>query len=219
MATSLDDLFGPGGGSSMGGGGGGGGGRHSLEPPPADEHHMQQILNEMNNISQHQGQGPPPPQSPYADPPRVITEPPITMSTGQYRMDTVPHRANIIGNSQPTAADFHSVLQQMPPGMLSSGAPYQPFRTPSAEEVYIPPKKTDDWKTTVSSALRGPFAVAVIVFLLNLPVVTATLSRYASWMYLTSGEVSVPGLLVKSLLAATLFGLYQTGATVFNSTM
>jgi hypothetical protein len=63
--------------------------------------------------------------------------------------------------------------------------------------------------------MRAPLAVAIIVFLLNLPVVTAILSRYASWMYLSSGEISVGGLLVKALLSATLFAVYQGMALAF----
>jgi hypothetical protein len=55
--------------------------------------------------------------------------------------------------------------------------------------------------------------VAIIVFLLNLPVVTSILSRYASWMYLSSGEISVGGLLVKAVIASSLFAAYQ-GATL-----
>jgi hypothetical protein len=64
--------------------------------------------------------------------------------------------------------------------------------------------------------MRGPIAVAIIVFLLNLPIVTSILSRYASWMYLGSGEISVGGILVKALLAATLFAAYQ-GVSAFTS--
>jgi hypothetical protein len=47
-----------------------------------------------------------------------------------------------------------------------------------------------------------------------MPVVTSILSRYASWMYLGSGEISIGGLIVKALLAALLFAVYQ-GVTAF----
>jgi len=72
-------------------------------------------------------------------------------------------------------------------------------------------KKTA-WKSITASAmesLRSPIAVAVIMFLLNLPVVTNILSRYVSWMYLNSGEISIGGLIVKSILAAIFFAVYQ----------
>jgi hypothetical protein len=174
--------------------------------PPADEERVRRILAEMNAEAVVQ----PPPGLPNGNP-QVITEPPISMSTGQLRMDSGTARANIIGNSTPTMADFHAMFQQTSPGM----APFQPHRTPGAEELHVPrAKPATSWKDMASNYMRGPIAVAVIVFLLNLPVVTAILSRYASWMYLSSGEISVGGLLVKALLAAVLFAVYQGIALV-----
>lgn len=173
----------------------------SAGAPPADEERVRRILAEMNAEAVVQ----PPPALSSSDN-RVITEPPLTMSTGQLRMDPGTARANVIGNSTPTMADFHAMFQQASPGL----APFQPHRPPGAEELYIPlPPKAASWKTLASSYMRGPIAVAIIVFLLNLPVVTSILSRYASWMYLGSGEISVGGILVKALLAATLFAVYQ----------
>jgi len=169
--------------------------------PPADEERVRRILAEMNADAVVQ-----PPPALNAGQPRVITEPPVSMSTGELRMDPGTARANVIGGSTPTMADFHAMFQQAPPGM----APFQPHRPPSAEELYIPKSKgSSSWKAMAANYMRGPVAVAVIVFLLNLPVVTSILSRYASWMYLGSGEISVGGLLVKALLAAVLFAMYQ----------
>ena len=180
-------------------------GQTSGNAPPADEERVRRILAEMN--ADGGAEGPPLTQTQ-----RVITEPPITMSTGQLRMDAGTARANIIGNSTPTMADFQAMFQQAAPGM----APFQPHR-PSVEEVYVPKsKESATWKATVFNYLRGPVAVATIVFLLNLPVVTAILSRYASWMYLSSGEISIGGLLVKALLAAVLFSAYQGVALVMD---
>jgi hypothetical protein len=136
--------------------------------------------------------------------PRVINEPPVSMSTGQLRMDVGTARANIIGNSAPTLADYQSMFQQAPPGMAPyhGSAAIQPPSIPVA-------KASSSWKTALSEHLREPVAVAIIVFFLNMPVVTSILSRYASWMYLSSGEISIGGLLVKAVFAAMLFAVYQ----------
>ena len=181
------------------------------QAPQGDEERMRRILAEMNaggasvvNI----------PLSGQGQDPRIINEPPVSLSTGQYRMDPVPPRANIIGGSQPTAADFHAMLQQQPPGMLTGVAPFQAHRPPGAEEMYVPREKST-WKETTAAFLKNPFAVGFIVFLLNLPVVTTILSRYASWMYLSSGEISMGGLAVKATLAACLYALYQVGTTLW----
>ena len=175
--------------------------------PPADEERVRRILAEMNADAVVQ----PPPS--LSSSPQVITEPPVSISTGQLRMDPGTARANVIGNSTPTMADFHAMFQQAAPGL----APFQPHRTPGAEELHVPQgqgRSKASWKDTAVSYMRAPIAVAIIVFLLNLPVVTAILSRYASWMYMSSGEISVGGLLVKAALAASLFAAYQ-GVAVF----
>ena len=167
---------------------------------PADEERVRRILAEMNADAVVQQ----PPPSGGSAMPRVITEPPITTSTGELRMDTTAARANIIGNSTPTMADFHTMFQQTSPGM----APF--IGGPMGPSAVVPkPTPAVSWKTFVTNQLKGPIAVAIIVFFMNMPVVTSILSRYASWMYLGSGEISIAGLLVKALLAAVLFTVYQ----------
>jgi len=189
MSTSLDQL-----------------GEASAGVPPADEERMRRILAEMNAGDVVQSAPPAPSAAP-----RIITEPPLTMSTGQLRMDVGTARANIIGNSTPTAADFQTMFQPTPPGMAPF---YGPAAIPGAS---VPtPARATSWKDSMTAQLRSPVAVAIIVFLLNMPVVTSILSRYASWMYLSSGEISVGGLLVKAVLAAVLFGLYQVVSAVLD---
>jgi hypothetical protein len=105
-------------------------------------------------------------------------------------------------------ADFQAMLQQMPPGI----APFHgPVATPPPS-LPVPGPKPVGWREAILQQLRAPFVVGVIVFLLNMPVITSVFSRYASWMYLSSGEISIGGLLVKTLLAAGLFLVYQTAA-------
>jgi hypothetical protein len=183
----------------------------SGEGVSADEERVKRILAQMNVEDSVQGtpQQPPPTMKQM---PSVIVEPPISMSTGQLRMDRDTARAHVIGSSVPTMADFQSMFHSTSPGMA-------PFHGPAATppQPVMVSKQTTDWKTTLNQQLRGPIAVAIIVFFLNLPVVTSMLSRYASWMYLSSGEISIGGLLVKALLGAVLFTTYQ-GITAFVDT-
>ena len=128
-------------------------------------------------------------------------------------MDVGPTQANVIGGARPTMEDFRSMMNPTPPGMTQ----FQPHRAPGVDELYVPSKSQQppqDLKSTLALALRGPTVVAIIVFILNLPVVTGMLSRYAAWMYLNNGEISVGGLLVKALLGAAMYGLYQTGVSL-----
>ena len=166
--------------------------------PPADEERVKRIMAEMNAGDTVQAA---PPQGQSQS--RVITEPPVSTSTGMLRMDPGTSRAHVIGGSIPTMADFQAMFQPAPPGM----APY-PTALPSVSSAPQPPRSKESsfsWK----QSLREPLAVAILVFLLNLPVVTSILSRYASWMYLNSGEISVAGLVVKALLAGSIFFAYQ----------
>jgi hypothetical protein len=171
----------------------------------ADEERVKRILAEMNTNDTVQA---PPPVQPA--PMHVITEPPVTTSMGQIRMDPGTARANVIGNSTPTMADFQAMFQQATPGM----APFHgPLAVPPGPMI-APPRKGSDWRGAIMAQLRLPIVVAGIVFLLHLPVVTSMLSRYASWMYLSSGEISVGGLLVKALLGGILFMVYQAISSV-----
>lgn len=192
QSTPLDQLGGNGDGGSL-----------------ADEERVKRILAEMNTGDTIQA---PPPVQPA--PMHVITEPPISTSMGQIRMDPGTARAHVIGNSTPTMADFQAMFQQASPGM----APYHgPLAVPQGPMI-APARKGSDWRGTIMEHIRLPIVVASIVFLLHLPVVTAMLSRYAAWMYLSSGEISVGGLLVKALLGGLLFMIYQTISSLVEAT-
>lgn len=189
QSTPLDQL---GGGGEPGGGG-----------SPADEERVKRILAEMNAENSIT---PPPPVGGFGAPPAVITEPPLSISTGQIRMDPGTARAHVIGNATPSMADFQAMFAQTNPTI----APYHgPVANPPGPVVPSGPKERVDFRTALLQWLRAPLAVGIIVFLLNLPVVTSILSRYAAWMYLSSGEISVAGLFIKALLAMGLFAAYQ----------
>jgi hypothetical protein len=185
----------------------------STAMPPADEERVRRILAEMNADAVVQ------PAPGQVDSGRMITEPPVSMSTGQLRMDPGTARANVIGNSTPTMADFHAMLQQAPPGMapFHSQQMQQQQQDQQQQQSHQQIKPAPiSWKAAALNAFRGPLTVGIIVFLLNLPIVTSILSRYASWMYLSSGEISIGGLLVKALLAAALFAAYQGGSAILD---
>lgn len=175
----------------------------------ADEERVKRILAEMNADNSIT---PPPQMGGFGAPPAVITEPPLSVSTGQIRMDPGTARAHVIGNATPSMADFQAMFAQANPSI----APYHgPVANPPGPVVPAGPKERTDFRTALLQSLRAPLAVGIIVFLLNLPVVTSILSRYAAWMYLSSGEISVAGLFIKALLATGLFAAYQGAAALF----
>jgi hypothetical protein len=180
----------------------------TADSSPADEERVRAIMSMMNTENTVQA----PPSAAPMELPRVITEPPISTSTGDLRMDSNVARANIIGNSAPTMADFQAMFQQTSPGMAPIHGSAMIAGSPNLQM----PKPTSgkSMGQAIADQFRGPVAVAIIVFFLNMPVITSFLSRYAAWMYNGSGEISIAGLFVKALLAATLFAVYQ-GVTAF----
>ena len=162
----------------------------------ADEERVKRILAEMNGDQ------------------RIISEPPVSTSIGDMRMDPNAARAHVIGNSVPSMADFQSMLFQTSPGMVPIHRNNDQVQAqPRKEEV----KTTKSVWSTIVNHVRAPIMVAAIVFFLNLPVITNLMSRYASWMYLGSGEISIAGLFIKALLAGALFTVYQVIAAVFET--
>jgi hypothetical protein len=165
-----------------------------------DEQRVQRILSE---ISGHET-------------PRIISEKPVSTSIGDVRMDPAAARAHIIGNSAPSMADFQSMLFQTPPGMTPIHRTQEQGHSQTPQLKENKPAPTSIW-TMVVQQIRAPLIVMCIVFFLNLPIVTSIMSRYASWMYLGSGEISISGLTVKALMAGTLFGVYQTLSAIFSN--
>jgi hypothetical protein len=100
---------------------------------------------------------------------------------------------------------------QAPP-MRASGPPR--MQTPSHyEEVeeaeYRPaPRKGNVWRT-ITEKIRDPLFVALLVFVLSLPILHTHLAKYAGWAFAVGGQLSWIGLAALSLLAGVLFAGFQ----------
>jgi hypothetical protein len=136
--------------------------------------------------------------------------------------------ANILRDMNASGADVVSTnvpreqlgmpMQPMPPmqmatsGMSNPLPPmmtHQPQYIPVEEEQesYAPVRK-NIWSRILETIL-DPLFVGILVLVLSLPVLHTVLGKYASWAYVLGGQLSWAGLLVKSLVAALLFGLYR----------
>jgi hypothetical protein len=71
------------------------------------------------------------------------------------------------------------------------------------------PAKKNIW-ARITDALKLPFVVACVFFILTLPVVDNYLSKYAPWTFSSGGQLSMPGIAVKSVIAGTIMGIYDT---------
>jgi hypothetical protein len=93
----------------------------------------------------------------------------------------------------------HPSYAQQPPG--------PPANYVAMEDEYRP-RKGNVWRS-ITSKLRDPLFVSLLVFVLSLPILHTHLAKYAGWAFAVGGQLSWFGLLALSLLAGVLFAGFQ----------
>jgi hypothetical protein len=165
-------------------------------PSGRDGDLVDQILNEMNSGG---GTLPPPAPSGFPGNPGVISSPSQNTVVNSHVMDSGPARAHMIGNSQPTAADFASAMQ----------GGYAPANDPPPKPVAAPYKLRKSLSQRLMDELKVPMLVAIIVFAFSLPVVNFLFAHYFPSMLLPTGQLTMVGLVLKSLVAGVSFWILQ----------
>jgi hypothetical protein len=200
-------------------------------PSSGDDDFVQSILNEINGGGGGGGGGAPPPSpslQPSPPPPAVAYPPnqgviyaPNPNTIAPHVMDNNPATAHIIGGSQPTPADFASMMSStggggagyiMPAGQggvgpAANAAAYSPghpvnYRLTGGQ-------KRGSWLSRTLDEFRTPFFVVILVFLFSLPVVNFLFAHYLPRMVKPTGELTVMGLLIKSFAAGAAFWVLQ----------
>ena len=75
------------------------------------------------------------------------------------------------------------------------------------------PRRKNLW-SWVADRVRDPFFVAMLVFILSLPVLHTAMAKVVPWAFAVGGQLSYIGLITISLLAGGLFGLYKASHDV-----
>lgn len=135
----------------------------------------------------------------------------------QYTMDSAPPQAHMIGGSQPTPADFANLMQSSYGGAgMAAGAPYMPasmqaVQQQQQQQMYYQPQQFggSSWTTTVIKEAKIPIFVAILVFLVNLPVFNILISHSLPSLISSAGGLTNGGMLVKALIAGFLFWVVQ----------
>lgn len=129
-------------------------------------------------------------------------------TTIQHTMDTTPPTAHVIGHQHPTNADFQAALEPrgMPSAASMGGAAAWNTERPVAP-VKKAPKKS--WWNKVFAEMKVPILVSFIVFLFSLPILNIIIGTYIPSFIKSTGELTVLGLLVKSLTAGFTFWILQ----------
>ena len=142
-----------------------------------------------------------------------IIQSPNPNSTYPVAMDPSTATAHMIGKDYPTAADFSNAMHapnysnamHAPNFPNAMHAPYQ--------QQYVQPTIISDTKgnyyTDIISQMRQPFLVAIIIFLVSLPVLNILLGHYCPSLLRLGGDLTTMGLVVKSLIGGFLFWFIQ----------
>jgi len=137
----------------------------------------------------------------------------------------------------PEHEEPHYQQQMPPPGMMmQQQQPMGPRDMPQHQQMYYPPQgapaqqqqqrepppqhyeeppaqpvaaKKNIW-AHITDALKLPFVVAFVFFLLSLPVGDVYLAKYAPWAFSSGGHLSYGGLALKAVAAGAIMGVYDT---------
>jgi hypothetical protein len=181
-------------------------------PAQGDGDFVQNILNEMNG-----GAGPTNP--PIQPVPAVggfnqgVMNAPNPNTIAPRQMDAGPVTAHMIGNSQPTPADFAQMMNTSGGGGGSPQAAAQgddqwgAYQAPQQRPVAAAPKRS--WLARGLDEFRVAFFVTILVFVFSLPVVNFLFAHYAPSLVKSTGDLTLIGLLVKSFAAGASFWLLQ----------
>jgi hypothetical protein len=141
----------------------------------------------------------------------------------QHSMDPGPYQAHVIGNSQPTPADFANLMQAsqysggggnlQPPmdARYMQQQPQQYIQQPSNYNASNYPQQFGgtSWMSTIIKEAKIPLFVAILVFIVNLPIFNILISHSLPSLISVAGGLTSSGIIVKSLMAGFLFWIVQ----------
>ncbi len=180
-----------------------------LEPSSGgDSDLVQKILSDMNVQTQNRPTPPPlPAHTPMAD---------QRMANGnsQYTMDSTVPTSHMIGNQHPSPADFAAVVSgsrtsdlgfnAMPVGVMPGAS--------SASSHVAPPAQSKglSWMSSlIFDEIKLPLLVAFLFFVFSLPPIRIVISHYIPSIIKQTGDYSLIGLGVVSLILAFCFWILQ----------
>ena len=127
-----------------------------------------------------------------------------------YPMATDPATAtaHMIGKEYPSMADFANLAHA--PSFSHGGSAYANVAPPPQQ--YAPPladtTKGNLYADIVSQA-KQPLLVAIIIFLVSLPIINVLIGHYLPSLLRMGGDLTTVGMVVKSLLGGFLFWFIQ----------
>jgi hypothetical protein len=190
------------------------------------------IVREILNIADGRGDGPggrpPLPILSSRNPGGMQNLPPPSGNTmdsnntfQQHTMDVGPHQAHVIGNSRPTPADFANLMQGSQytapaPQMQVGATSYMPTSLQHSGMQNSVQQYSQyyggggsGWMNAIMKESKIPLFVAILVFVVNLPLFNIIISHSFPSLIAITGGLTNGGMLVKALIAGFLFWVIQ----------
>jgi hypothetical protein len=133
---------------------------------------------------------------------RVINSP-NPNSVYQVAMDPGTATAHMIGKDYPTPADF-AHLMHSPQFAGASQTPPAQIQQPTLIETV-----QGNMYSNIISQIKQPLLVAIIVFIVSLPIVNILIGHYLPSLLRNGGDLTTAGLVVKAFVGGFLFWFIQ----------
>jgi hypothetical protein len=172
-------------------------------PVSNDDDLVNKILADMNIPSQsNAAMNAPPPASNG----RVINSP-NPNTTYPTAIDPGTATAHLIGKDYPTAADFANLMHA--PSYSHGGSQFASVMQPQVQQPVLISDAKGNMYTDILAQIKQPLLVAIIVFIVSLPVLNVLMGHYLPNLLRAGGDLTTAGMLVKSLFAGFLFWFIQ----------
>jgi hypothetical protein len=187
----------------------------------SDEDRVQRIIQEMNGGAEE------PPQQASPGRNEESHAPPYQQMPAPQQYQQMPSQQQgqppmyMQGQQQQMAGHNGQQPYMMPPP-AQYGQPQQMHQQNQEEEeqqqrhepeapsnMVVTPSKKNIW-AHIADIFKLPIVVAIVFFLLNLPIVDVQLAKYAHWAFSSGGHLSMGGMALKAVVAGAVLGIYDT---------
>lgn len=170
-----------------------------------DDDLVNKILADMNIPSQSNPIMNVPPPSGNGN--RMIQSP-NPNSTYPVSMDPATATAHMIGKDYPTSADFANIMHSPTYSQGSfAGAPY--MQPPQQLQPTLIDSTKGNIYTEVIQQVKQPLLVAIIIFIVSLPILNVLIGYYLPSLLRIGGDLTTAGVVMKSLFGGFLFWFIQ----------
>ena len=126
-----------------------------------------------------------------------------------YPMATDPSiaTAHLIGKEYPSTADFANLMHA--PSYSHGGSAYASV---APHQMTAPPTLVEtkgNFYSDILTQIKQPILVAIIIFLVSLPILNVLIGHYVPSLLRIGGDVTTVGLVVKSAIGGFLFWFIQ----------